>query len=63
MCRNTVPTLRVVQNWSSSEEDKPRPTTYAIQTKDVHGHWVNIPVVHKYPPEQMELPLEDRPSN
>jgi hypothetical protein len=62
MCRNTVPTLRVLQNWSSPEEGKSRPTTYALQTKDAHGHWVDIPVVNKYPPVQMELPFEDRPS-
>ena len=63
MCRNTVPTLRVVQNWSSPEDGKPRPTTYTLQTVDEHGHWVAIPVVNKYPPVQLELPLEDRPDN
>lgn len=63
MCRNTVPTLRVVQNWSNPEDGKPRPTTYTLQTVDEHGHWVAIPVVNKYPPVQLELPLEDRPSN
>ena len=63
MCRNTVPTLRVIQNWSNPEDGKPRPTTYTLQTVDEHGHWVAIPVVNKYPPVQLELPLEDRPSS
>ncbi len=63
MCRNTVPTLRVIQNWSNPEDGKPRPTTYTLQTVDEHGHWVAIPVVNKYPPVQLELPLEDRPGN
>lgn len=63
MCRNTVPTLRVIQNWSDPVDGKPRPTTYTLQTVDEHGHWVAIPVVNKYPPVQLELPLEDRPSS
>ncbi len=64
MCRNTVPTLRVLQEWSRNEEGIPYPAKYAIQYQDKHGDWKNVPVVNRMPdPVQLELPLEDSPSN
>jgi hypothetical protein len=63
MCRNTVPTLRVLQEWSRNEEGIPYPSTYVLQYQDKDGDWKNVPVVNRMPdPVQMELPFEDRPS-
>jgi hypothetical protein len=63
MCRNTIPTLRVLQEWQHDEEGKLYPSSYRLQQLDKQqGEWKNVPVVNKFPePEQMELPLEDRP--
>jgi len=64
MCRNTVPTLRVLQQWELDEEGEPYPANYKLQIQDKHGEWQNIPVVNRYPePEQKELPFEDRSSS
>jgi len=64
MCRNTVPTLRVLQDWEHDGEGKPYPSKYALQYQDKQGEWQNVPVVNRWPdPVQMELPFEDRPSN
>ncbi len=63
MCRNTVPILRVLQEWSRNEEGIPYPSTYALQYQDRDGNWKNVLVVNRMPdPVQMELPFEDRPS-
>ena len=64
MCRNTVPTLRVVQQWVRNEEGKPVPATYTLQQQNEDGCWKNIPIINQWPePVQLELPLEDRPGN
>ena len=63
MCRAHVPTLRVVQNYTVDIVGELRATTYALQVKDENGHWKDVPVVHRYPPVQLELPLEDRLGN
>lgn len=53
--------LRVLQYWGRNEQGVPIPTSYYLQIKTKDG-WKNVPVVNKFPePEQMELPLEDRP--
>lgn len=60
MCRNTVPTLRVLQEWTQDEEGKNIPTHYMIQYQDNNGNWKNVPVVNRWPePKQPELPFED----
>lgn len=64
MCRNTVPTLRVLQDWEQDDEGKNIPASYALQYQDKEGNWKNVPVVNRWPePKQMELPFENRPSS
>ena len=64
MCRNTVPTLRVIQDWEQDAFGNNYPTSYALQYQDKEGNWKNVPVVNRWPePKQMELPLEDRTSS
>jgi len=65
MCRNTVPTLRVLQDWQRDVEGKLFPSSYQIQQLDLQGgEWRSIPTINRYPePEQKELPFEDRPSS
>lgn len=63
MCRNTVPMLRVIQDWEQDAEGKNCPSSYALQYQDDDddGNWKNIPVTNRWPtPKQLELPLEDR---
>ena len=64
MCRNTVPTLRVMQVWIRNENGRPVPASYTLQQQNEYGDWKNIPVINQWPePEQLELPLENRPSS
>jgi hypothetical protein len=65
MCRNTVPTLRVLQDWKRDVEGKLFPSSYQIQQLDLQGgEWRSIPTINRYPePEQKELPFEDRSSS
>ena len=64
MCRNTVPTLRVLQDWEQDDGGKNIPVSYALQYQDKTGNWKNVPVVNRWPePKQMELPFENRPGS
>jgi hypothetical protein len=53
--------LRIVQKWGYDKDGILIPVTYHLQIQTRDG-WKNVPVINKFPePEQMELPLEDRP--
>ena len=62
MSQNTIPPLRIVQEWGQElSNGMITPTSYALEYQDKDGNWKHVPVIHRWPePQQSELPLENR---